>query len=414
MPATIDVGSVPFNEAIDYFKGKLNVPSSYWNELSAQVHAKAFTVAGATKASLLDDLRLATEDAINNGISIGEFRQQFDDLVAKHGWDFKGGRNWRTRVIYDTNLRTAHMAGRWKQIQRMKERRPFMQYMTAGDERVRPEHRVWNKLVLSVDDDFWNTHYPPNGWGCRCAARSLSLRQITREKLDIGQAPAVKRTDRINTRTGEIFEGVPEGIDPGWDYNVGKAWLGPDTALGEHVMRMPEPLRNQVLKDAKKLAPLLSKEFNPWVKGLSDRSKPLGEIKTIGYMSPAIINAMPENQLPATALITGSDKNIMTMLDQAKDNKYLPADVISNLPESINNPVAILRDKRTQTLLYIFNPAGKSGKQKAVVRVNYKPKPTDSDGKKQSTTTNTLATGGLVDTTELKNESLYELIEGKL
>lgn len=219
------IGSVPFQEAIDFFKAKLNLPTQYWDDLVGSVHSKAFTVAGAIKADLLADLREAVDQAINKGTGMGEFRKSFDDLVSKHGWDYNGQRAWRTRVIYDNNLHSAHMAGRWQQIQRLKDRRPFIQYLTVGDRRVRPEHRQWDRLVLSIDDDWWNTHFPPNGWGCRCSVRSLSPRQLRRDKLEPTQAPEITRTERVNAKTGEVYGRVPEGIDVGWDYNVGKEWL---------------------------------------------------------------------------------------------------------------------------------------------------------------------------------------------
>ena len=37
------------------------------------------------------------------------------------GWA-NGGRNWRTRVIFETNLRTSYAAGRWQQLQRIEIR----------------------------------------------------------------------------------------------------------------------------------------------------------------------------------------------------------------------------------------------------------------------------------------------------
>ena len=37
-----------------------------------------------------------------------------------------------------------------------------------GDDHVRDEHRVLDGVIRPLKDDFWKTHYPPNGWGCRC------------------------------------------------------------------------------------------------------------------------------------------------------------------------------------------------------------------------------------------------------
>ncbi len=79
----------------------------------------------------------------------------------------------------------ARAAGRWQQQERLKHRRPFLIYLTAGDNRVRAEHSKWNKVVLPVDHEFWQSHYPPNGWGCRCKVVSISYRDMDRLKLDV-------------------------------------------------------------------------------------------------------------------------------------------------------------------------------------------------------------------------------------
>jgi hypothetical protein len=34
--------------------------------------------------------------------------------------------------------------------------------------------------VLPVDDPFWDTHYPPIGFNCRCGVRSLSESELER------------------------------------------------------------------------------------------------------------------------------------------------------------------------------------------------------------------------------------------
>lgn len=42
------------------------------------------------------------------------------------------------------------------------------EYMTMGDDRVRPEHEELEGVRRKKDDAFWDTFWPPNGWNCRC------------------------------------------------------------------------------------------------------------------------------------------------------------------------------------------------------------------------------------------------------
>ena len=39
----------------------------------------------------------------------------------------------------------------------------LLQYRTAGDDKVRPEHAELNGVTLPQSDSFWDTYYPPNG-----------------------------------------------------------------------------------------------------------------------------------------------------------------------------------------------------------------------------------------------------------
>lgn len=414
--ADINVGQVPFNEAIEHFRNKLKIPTQHWDQMLGDVNAKGFTVAGATNADLLTDFNTSINEAISNGSTITDFRKQFDEAVQKHGWKYKGKRGWRTRVIYDTNMRTAHMAGKWQQFQRLKEARPFLQYQTVGDERVRAEHSAWDATVLHIDDAWWSTHYPPNGWGCRCTVRSLSQRQIDRDKLSVSdQAPPINKTERINTRTGEVYGNVPKGIDVGWDYNVGQASIAPDVDFGEKIMAMPSPLRAAALQNAKDLAPQLQKSFSPWVNKLIDTRKPRNEIKTVGYLSaPIIAKLIGKNQAPTTAVITTADRDILHMIRDAKSDKKVPLEMVKNLPNFIHKPKAILWDKTSPGLLYVFDVLEGAKNAKFVVLINYQSKTISADKKRQTLSTNTLRSGGLVDTLNLKDSSKYELLEGQL
>lgn len=178
------------------------------------------------REALLEDFQEAIAKALEEGTTLAEFRRDFDAIVERHGWSFKGGRNWRTRVIFDTNLRTAHATGRFEAIERVKERRPYLRYVAVLDERTRPEHAAWHGTVLPVDHPWWSTHYPPNGWYCRCTVQSLSERDMDRFGYAVSEPPA---SPLVTRRVGSGDEArtvqVPEGIDPGFAYHPGKAAL---------------------------------------------------------------------------------------------------------------------------------------------------------------------------------------------
>jgi hypothetical protein len=87
----------------------------------------------------------------------------------------------------------------------------------------REQHLAFVGIMLLVDDPFWSTHFPPNGWGCKC-----SVRQITRFEYQrlaatgdyLLEPPTIETRPFINRRTGEVTY-VPVGIDPGWGTNPG-------------------------------------------------------------------------------------------------------------------------------------------------------------------------------------------------
>jgi hypothetical protein len=183
------------------------------------------------KEDLLADLRKAVEKAIADGTTIDEFRRDFDEIIRKTGWQYKGARGWRTAVIFNTNLSTAYAHGHW---QRMTDPdvlkvRPYLRYVASSSADPRPEHMAWYNVVLPADDPWWNTHYPPNGWGCKCGVVSVSARELEELKKEYEGspypirtvAPKVRRYEWVNQKTGEVHY-VPEGIDPGWGYNPGK------------------------------------------------------------------------------------------------------------------------------------------------------------------------------------------------
>jgi len=227
--------SLPFDEAIQFFRQKLNIKSDVWSALYAEEHDHAFTVAGVMRDDMLEDFRTAIDQAIAEGTTYQAFLADFDTIVAKYGWSYNGSRGWRTRTIYENNIRPAYNAGRYSQMTDpdVLRYRPNWMYQHGDSIHPRPMHLGWNGTVLPADDPWWDTHFTPNGWGCKCRIIALSNRDLTRLGKTVGTAPNDGSFEWVNPSTGEVRD-IPRGIDPGWDYNPGKQWLNPATGTLEN------------------------------------------------------------------------------------------------------------------------------------------------------------------------------------
>ncbi len=227
--ASAAYGSLPFAEQIDFFRQKVNIPTKAWTDIYTAEHDHAFMVAGA-RGEVLTDMRAAVERSIKEGSTLEEFRKEFDDIVARTGWAYNGGRNWRTRVIYETNLRQSYHAGREAQMSdpALRRARPYGLYRHGGSAEPRPDHLDWDGIVLPLDDNWWDTHTPQNGWGCTCKKFMLSERDVKRMGLKVrDKAPPIEWEGKTirNRGPNPLPVQVPKGIDPGFEYRPGASHI---------------------------------------------------------------------------------------------------------------------------------------------------------------------------------------------
>lgn len=71
------------------------------------------------------------------------------------------------RAEYNFVQASAEMAAKWERFIEDGDRYN-LQYRTAADGKVRPEHAALHNVTLPPSDPFWEEFYPPNGWNCRC------------------------------------------------------------------------------------------------------------------------------------------------------------------------------------------------------------------------------------------------------
>ena len=124
-------------------------------------------------------------------------------------------------------------------------------YDALNDSRTRPAHAAMDNMVFRHDDPIWDTHYPPNGFGCRCRVRALTAKEVEARGLAVsdskGKLHQVEQRVGMDKRTGEIIkrpatqyrtDGVNMAPDPGWNYNPGAGGADPGSLPP---VRIPPP-----------------------------------------------------------------------------------------------------------------------------------------------------------------------------
>lgn len=245
----------PFAEQLAFFRRKLNLPTERWDDIMRAAHDRAFIVAGAAKADLLQDLRGAVDKAMETG-SLAGFRKDFKALVARNGWTgWTGegsakGQAWRTRVIYQTNMATSYAAGRRRQMDdpEFAAARPYWKYVHMEGQRYpRPQHQAWNGLTLPREHEFWKTHFAPNGWGCRCEIHPVKA-----------PGPGDATRPPAGWKEPDSKTGAPKGIDRGFDYAPGANEATPLQALvDQKLFKLDGAIGRQMLRE---LEPVLAAE----------------------------------------------------------------------------------------------------------------------------------------------------------
>ena len=147
-----------------------------------EAHAAALD-SSFEKVAMSDTMRkrLQRSDYIFSGMkTFHELNEAFPSLLDENGnrksfeqflndvqsIDSTYNRNY-LRAEYNFVQASAQMAAKWENFMHDGDRYN-LQYRTAGDDKVRPEHAALDRVTLPITDPFWEEYYPPNGWNCRC------------------------------------------------------------------------------------------------------------------------------------------------------------------------------------------------------------------------------------------------------
>ncbi|SHI60651.1 PBECR2 nuclease fold domain-containing protein [Halodesulfovibrio aestuarii] len=210
--------ALPPEVAIAYWKDKVPVSASEYKALNESARSRAFAVSSLARV----DQVAAMQDAIGRAIKDGETFEDFKKRIVEIAKNAEL-RPWQLANIYRTNIQSAYMAGRYTQMKRTTKSRPYWRYVAVGDQQTRLDHLALHGKVYPHDHEFWDSFFPPNGFGCRCSVQSLSDFQMRKRGLKAEKdMPGIVHAK--HPATGEPLPPVRPKPDAGFAANVGKNW----------------------------------------------------------------------------------------------------------------------------------------------------------------------------------------------
>ena len=174
--------------------------------------------------------RLQRSNYIFSGIkTFHELNEAFPSLIDENGdrkpfeqflndvqkIDRTYNRNY-LRAEYNFCHASATMAAKWEQFEE-DEDRYNLQYRTANDDKVRPEHAALDRVTLPMSDSFWKTYYPPNGWNCRCTVVQVRKEKYEETNHDEAMTRGEKATGKDTKGIFHFNPGIEKKTVP--DYN---------------------------------------------------------------------------------------------------------------------------------------------------------------------------------------------------
>lgn len=268
------------------------------------------------------------------------------------------------------------------------------------DQHPRPQHLAWHGLTLRHDHPLWQTHFPPNGWGCQCSVMAVRAPRAG----DATEPP--EGWDAIDPKTS-----APPGIDKGWNYAPGANTDAPlQDLIDRKLINLDAPIGAAMHEE---LAPVLLQEklkaFSAFVDDALVDRRQRGKSMVVGALKTNWVAAAQKRGIqPVTAEIVVRDQDVIHTFRSGKDNQ-LSLDWYRQLPLHLQSPQATLLDTTHDqpAFLLVFDTGSQA--KKLVVQVNYHVK--------KLGTFNVLDTGRQIQEIESIRGQIghgYELVDGQL
>ncbi|MGU4105029.1 phage head morphogenesis protein [Pseudomonas aeruginosa] len=365
--------------AIEYLERKGFAITWNWHDVDAATHARALTVARAARLDVLQDIRDALVENLERGETLRDFKRNLRPTLEAKGWWGRQvvvapdggaevaqlGSPRRLDTIYQTNMQSAYMAGRYAAAYEARETHPYWMYVAVMDGVTRPSHAALHGKVFRWDDPIWQHITPPNGYNCRCRIVALTEAAVRRRGLTVesslGRTGQVTVETGVDKRTGEIREQTLTTLET-TDRAGRKIQFRPDAGFDGSPVQ--SHLMDQVLYDKAERtlgAPAAIDEVRgvlldpvrrrAWEAFVDRAAPPQGQTMSIGVLDPTDVTyAVAQGAQLRAGVVATSDTAIR--------NSAVAREQLANLPQRFAQPDLVLWERGSESLVYVVQADG--------------------------------------------------------
>ena len=383
---SIDLGyafNLPPEKAVAYFRSKGRRVSFDWHSMWREAHARAFTVANCAKLDVLRDLQLGIRKALKEGRGEKWFVQTLEPVLRSKGWwgprdevnpstgkiiRVQQGSRWRLALIARQNVQNAVNAGRWQEQVENRDNQPYLRYVAMQDMRTRPDHGMLHDKVFPVGDTFWQTHYPPNGWGCRCHVEGVSEARLKQRgwQVESSEGKIVTREISIrDRRSGEVTRRTVTGYkvsdrqtvwtDAGFDYNSGQVAMA-DNILRDHIRKLKSGVMYEQVRELINNSKVRHEGFAATVEQWMKDGQQRGRTAVMGILPRDELLFLHSVDVDTTGVVIFSDEKLVhSNRDLHHDSGIaVQKSFYPQLSIHFSKPEGVYWDREKKVLIYVF------------------------------------------------------------
>lgn len=191
----------PNEEAARFINGKSPVSRQVFDGLLPELRARAFTISGIEDHDVLQGVRDTLADLPQGGdwskIKEKVLSQISPWLVTARDPDERAQQllaaQQRANLLVRVHGMQAYGAAAYRDLDEQRDIFTFWKYQSMDDARVRGNHAALDGIILPHDSPFWQKHFPPWEFGCRCTVVAMLPEEVDEIRAAEKRKPKAER-----------------------------------------------------------------------------------------------------------------------------------------------------------------------------------------------------------------------------